>query len=357
MTIPDARKRHGFTLIELLVSIAIMAIMVAMMLPAIQGARQAAHAIRCRGQLAQLGQAFHAYHLAQGSLPAGSVDLRSPAIAEPSRFVWGWSLQLLPHLGEGNRFRALDAKLGILAAPNAQVLATRPTLFECPGSSRSETIGYAGCHHDKTGEIHESNSGVLTLNSRVRFQDLPDGLHQTILLGEAAEVRWAEGAHGSLRSTGEPWVITHKRAPLTPEEEAKLQSIQEAIRAEEAELEAARLTYVDQTQSAYPPPPPMVEPLSSDDEDTDYEVLEEDLSYSMGGIGIDVDMGDGSVPPPPPAPESLPESRAFGFWAAHRDGGHFLLVDGSVRLISQSVDQEVLRRLANRRDTQDPGEF
>ena len=355
MTIPHARTRQGFTLIELLVSIAIMALIVAMTIPAVQGARQAAHAIRCRSQLAQLGQAFHAYHLAQGSLPAGSVDLRSPALAEPSRFVWGWSLQLLPHLGEGNRFRALDAKLGIFAAPNAQVLATTPSLFQCPGSSRNDTIGYAGCHHDKTGEIHESNSGVLTLNSRVRFQDLPDGMHQTILLGEAAEVRWAEGAHGSLRSTGEPWVKTHTREPLTAEEEAKLQSIQESIREEEEELEAARLTYVDQVQSDYPPPPPMVEPITSDDEEM--FAAEEGVGLEMWEMGAESGMGDGSVPSPPPAPESLPESRAFGFWTAHQDGGHFLLVDGSVRLISQSVDQEVLRRLANRRDTRDPGEF
>ena len=62
---------RGFTLIELLVSIAILAVLCAMMLPAVQNARATARAAQCRSHLAQLGEAFHAYHLSHGSLPSG----------------------------------------------------------------------------------------------------------------------------------------------------------------------------------------------------------------------------------------------------------------------------------------------
>lgn len=381
-------SRRGFTLIELLVSIAIMAVMAAMMIPAVQSARRSAQAIRCRANLAQLGEAFHAYHLTQGSLPPGTVDQRSPAVAEPNRFVWGWAIQLLPQLGESNRYRALDPRLGVLAAPNTQVLAVAPSRFQCPVSSARDPYGYAGCHNDQPGQILESNSGVLTLNSRVRFQDLPDGLHQTILLGEAAEVRWAEGAYGSLRSIGEPWGALPQAAKLTRESAQQLRKVRSEIREELVALDEARKTQLEQIQSDYPPPPPAAEPIPSGDE---MELPQESASQEMDAPSIDGMMtdgpdlnsgeggsgmvmmpdlvvdegdssmgesaGDGSSPPPPPTAELLPPSTAFGFWPAHHDGGHFLLVDGSVRLISQNIDREILRRLANRLDTRDPGAF
>ena len=87
------QSRRAFTLIELLVAIAIMAVLTAMILPALQSSRQSARATQCRSNLAQLGEAFHAYHMTQGTLPSGSVDLQSPAMAGPDRFAWGWALQ------------------------------------------------------------------------------------------------------------------------------------------------------------------------------------------------------------------------------------------------------------------------
>ncbi len=219
----------------------------------------------------------------------------------------------------------------------------------------TEPYGYAGCHHDRAGDISESNAGVLTLNSHVRFQDLPDGLHQTILLGEAVDVRWAEGAYGACAALVNPG-RRHTFALRSPEQEEKLRGIQESIQAEEAELNEGGKTYVEQSQAGYPPPPPMAEPITSDDEIMT-DTADSESGFGVSGMGMAVGNGDGNLPPPPPVADQLPASRAFGFWTAHRDGGHFLLVDGSVRLISQSVDQEVLRRLANRWDTRDPGAF
>jgi prepilin-type N-terminal cleavage/methylation domain-containing protein len=356
-------SKRGFTLIELLVAIAIIAVAVSMMIPAVQSARRSAQSIRCRGNLAQLGAAFHSYHQSQGTLPPGSVDRLSPAAAEPGRFVWGWAIQLLPHLGEGNRYQALDPKLGVLATENARILSTPPGGFLCPGSSPSDPYGYAGCHSDQPGQILESNSGVLTLNLRVRFQDLPDGLHQTILLGEAAEIRWAEGAHGSLRSVGEPWG-DYGFSDKVPKNSMDLRKIRREIREEVAALEEARRAQLEQVQSDYPPPPPPAEPIRDESEMESEESLPEQEMTESEDIELDelpedesMGNGDGSLPPPPPRSEQLAPSRAFGFWTAHGDGGHFLLVDGSVRFLSRSIHREVLRQLANRLDTRDPGEF
>ena len=332
--------RLGFTLIELLVSMAILAMLTAMMLPAVQNARQSARAMQCRANLAQLGEAFHAYHLTHGSLPSGSVDRKSPAVAGPDRFVWGWAVQLLPYLGEQNQWAGLNAKLGVLAPANAAILQRVPPEFSCPAATSAEPIGYAGVHHDRLAPIETDNNGVLFLNSQIRFEDLVDGLHQTLLLGEATEVRWAEGTYGSLRNFG---AVYGEPGPLAPagvnpvEAEQKRQKVREEITAEAVASGAG-------------PIDPVLEGMP-------------DPAMGMGaasGMTVDYDDPvevDPNRPPPPPGPERLQNSRTIGFWPAHRDGGHFLLTDGAVRVISRSVDQSVLRRLANRLDQREVGEF
>jgi prepilin-type N-terminal cleavage/methylation domain-containing protein len=301
--------RFGFTLIELLVSIAILAVLMAMMLPAVQSARQSARASQCRSHLAQLGEAFHAYHLTHGALPSGSVDQSA----------------------------GLNAKLGVLAPANAAILSRIPSDFSCPGAAPTEPIGYAGVHHDLMAPIDADNNGVLYLNSQVRFNELVDGLHQTLLLGEATEVRWAEGTYGSLRNFGavygEPGPLTF--AGVDPAvAEQKRREVRAEIAAESGEEP------IDPVLEGMPDPSMgrgAADGLNGDDE-----------------APVEVDP---SRPPSPPVAQPLQNSRTIGFWPAHQDGGHFLLTDGAVRVISRSVDQQVLRRLANRLDQSEVGEF
>gem|GEM_PF-1860810 len=345
---PPALARTGFTLIELLVCIAIIAVMCAMLLPAIQNARESARATQCRSNLAQLGEAFHAYHLTQGSLPSGSVDLRSPAQAVPDRFVWGWAIQLLPYLGEQNRATGLNASLSVLAPENAAILEPVPGSLTCPSSTPITPIGYAGCHNDRMAPIQADNNGILTLNSHVRFEELVDGLHQTLLLGEATEVHWAEGTYGSLRNFGpgfgEAYVPVYVGVDENTASE-NLAKVRADIQAEAATTPGEEEAGTSVESSLYDP----------------------EAAMSMGGMGVEGEGdggefngprdGDSHRPPAPSAAEALPISRTIGFWPAHRDGGHFLLADGSVRLVSRSINIEVLRRLANRFDHQSAGEF
>ena len=335
---------RGFTLIELLVCIAIFAVLCAMLLPAVQNARQAARTSQCRSHLAQLGEAFHAYHLTHGSLPSGSVDSQSPAAAGLDRFAWGWAIQLLPYVGEQNQFAGLNAKLGVSAPENAAILQRVPPEFSCPAASSVEPIGYAGVHHDRMAPIDADNNGVLFLNSHVRFEELVDGLHQTLLLGEATEVRWAEGSTGSLRNFGVPYA---EPGPLVYAgiDPAAAEQNRQKVRAEIAEEEAA-------VAAKNEPIVPVLEGMPDPPGGMAGSLLEE-MPDESDGLPED----DESRPPPPPTTELLDNNRTIGFWPAHEDGGHFLLSDGAVRMISRSVDQGVLRRLANRLDHAEVGDF
>jgi prepilin-type N-terminal cleavage/methylation domain-containing protein len=131
---PQARRHSaGFTLVELLVVIAIIGVLVALLLPAIQGAREAARRSQCQNNLHQMGFAMQNYHGARGSFP--------PAFLKPGN--WGWSVWLLPFIEERNLYATLDpAHTVISVSPST----TKPlSAFLCPSDpSPLAHIFYSG---------------------------------------------------------------------------------------------------------------------------------------------------------------------------------------------------------------------
>lgn len=202
-------RRPAFSLVELLIVIAIVGVLTALLLPAVQAAREAARRTQCTSNLKQLGLALHQAHEVRRALPNGWTAFTPGTLTSNPNGVpgWGWVASLLPYLDEGNTALHVDRRINILDPMHSAARVTSlPTLL-CPSESgepvfslRDETdseicllarANYVG--NFGTGEIADSPSrgnGTFFHNSRVRFRDITDGLSNTLLVGERS------GLHG-----------------------------------------------------------------------------------------------------------------------------------------------------------------
>src|SRR5690554_3271142 len=103
-------NRTAFTLIELLVVIAIIAILIGLLLPAVQKIREAANRMKCTNNLKQIGLAMHNYHDDHGAFPSGSTW---QVISNPVMPRTVWTYYLLPYIEQDNLFRSIDLSIGI----------------------------------------------------------------------------------------------------------------------------------------------------------------------------------------------------------------------------------------------------
>ena len=210
-------KRPAFTLVELLVVIAIIGILIAMILPAVQGAREAARRSRCQQNLAQLSAAVQNYELAHEVYPPGTIDKQGPIHSAANGDHRNWIVHILPYLDETNAYRHIDQTVGVYDPKNAAVRALTVRPLECPSEATvSEDVpasNYAAVHHDVEAPIDADNHGVFFLNSRLRVRDITDGTSHTLFLGEKLvepdDLGWMSGTRVTLRNTGT------KRATIT----------------------------------------------------------------------------------------------------------------------------------------------
>jgi prepilin-type N-terminal cleavage/methylation domain-containing protein/prepilin-type processing-associated H-X9-DG protein len=141
------RSRPGFTMIELLVVIAIISTLVALLLPAVQGAREAARRTQCLNNLKQIGLALHNYVDAnlcfppsyiQGSATAAGVSdgINVPDLGYNNVNGWGWGALILPYIEQGNAYKSLKLNLPCWATENATAVRTQVSVYLCPSSSK-----------------------------------------------------------------------------------------------------------------------------------------------------------------------------------------------------------------------------
>ena len=207
-------KRAGFTLIELLVVIAIIGVLVSLLLPAVQSAREAARRIQCVNNLSQLNLALLNYQSSHEVLPPGSVDNAGPISDMPQGYHFGWIASLLPHLELSSVYHNLNFNVSVYDPSNTTATAVKASVLSCPSdpsnlvsSTGAAQTNYAACHDGTETPIDTDNNGLLFLNSAISTSRIPDGTTFTILLGEKRgtdDLGWASGTRATLRNTGTP---------------------------------------------------------------------------------------------------------------------------------------------------------
>jgi prepilin-type N-terminal cleavage/methylation domain-containing protein/prepilin-type processing-associated H-X9-DG protein len=288
------RARSGFTLIELLVVIAIIAVLIGLLLPAVQKVREAASRSECQNNLKQIGLALHDFHDTNQRFPSGimvEIGTDSGAVlpsscprcaTQPIPGMWGsWLTWILPYMEQDNLYKQLDLtgrEYNYSLGPNswgAQVIKS----YICPsdwvpqqviqyGAYNFGVNSYFGNAGTKAWPVSSASlNGVLYYNSSVRISDIKDGTTNTLFVGErySLDPNVDDAELGSWRG----WAWTN---------------------------------------------------------------------YNSGGDHL----GDTSWPLNSPASQIGTDSRKCNFGSGHPGGANFLLCDGSVRFMSTSFGAQIV---------------
>jgi prepilin-type processing-associated H-X9-DG protein/prepilin-type N-terminal cleavage/methylation domain-containing protein len=198
-----SHRRLAFTLIELLVVIAIIAVLIGLLLPAVQKVREASARASCENNLKQTGLALHNYHDTNQSFPPGYVAAGAfvDGVTDTAP-GWAWAAFLLPQLEQGNLYRSINFAMAVESPSNATAIRTMVAMYLCPSDlappaafavtdgfgnplALAAPCSYAACvGGDESDTAGPTGQGIFYRNSKTRFGDITDGKSNTIAVGE-----------------------------------------------------------------------------------------------------------------------------------------------------------------------------
>lgn len=221
------KRRRAFTLIELLVVIAVMSILIALLLPAVQFARESARQADCRNRLKQIGIALHLYEEVTGVYPSGYIYF-GPSLPARARIAdgdwnrrtdappptpqfqengpgWSWMALILPQMEQSNLHNKINFSTDIIDPASAGIRGTSLSIYQCPSDTHAEArftvfdelnrpmgeaapASYAAVF-GSFGLINtdpDNGNGMFQRNSRNKQSDITDGLSQTLAVAERA---------------------------------------------------------------------------------------------------------------------------------------------------------------------------
>lgn len=333
-----SKGKHGFTLVELLVVIAIIGVLIALLLPAVQAAREAARRIHCSNNLKQIGLAAHNLHDAHKTFPSGGWGwhwVGDPDLGFGEKQPGGWTYSLLPYLEQMNVHalgRDGDPKTITAAQKAGAFKATQTPIAEyiCPSRRRVQAYPHP---------IYMSPSGTQAWNAD---GGTTDKMNRTDYSGNAGDfyVNWS-GGPGSLND-GLNKIGFHPDSPKSTGILFQLSQIDiAAIRdgTTNTILVGEKFLNPDNYETGMDPSDDQAA-FAGDDWDA--------CRWSHGNYTDDGNNTNDQPSIPQADQQGITALLAFG--SAHAGAFNVVLCDGSVRNLSYDIDMLTLRNLCNRKD-------